>query len=552
MALLIKVNDFMDKNKLNKLFTNKYFILFSILFIGIFLRLYNLTGKSIWYDEACSLNQAAYSWNDIFFHNDINHPLPKPVYFILLKSWAVLSGYNEFSVRLLSVIFGVISIFAIYKLGKIMFGEKTGLISAFLIAISPYNIYYSQQARYYTLFLILSLTSMFFFIKIITGKESKRILYFWYTLANILIFYTFQVGIYILIIQYFIFLMFKKKIVNKADWLKTQKILFAFLLPILYFYVAFIIFNVGNYNDSHLKFNPSGPNLNSLIETIEVFSYGGPTQAHAGVGFRIADERLIAPRILAVLFCFLFILSFFYYRRIKNTASEVGLSYKDRIIFLWLWLFLSISGLYLFSNLIRPMYLTRYLIGIAPSFYIIIAGVLAKMSKVKCRILIVTIIFFSVFSLNVLYFPGPDRDWRKAARYINALIKNNDILVLAPVMQILPFWYYYKYKKGLNKYFANNIDRYGEKFYNKANFQIIDGSNPVIGGDTEYIIRILSEPKYKYNDIWLIISPDWLGRDSTDRLKNYLGRIRVSGESKYFNYDGVEFVRYLSAGYATN
>ncbi|MGC8782587.1 MAG: glycosyltransferase family 39 protein, partial [Anaerolineae bacterium] len=60
------------------------------------------------------------------------------------------------SLRLLSVIFGVLAIPAIYAAGRRIFGPRVGLVAAGLLAISPLHIYYSQEIRMYGLVALLS------------------------------------------------------------------------------------------------------------------------------------------------------------------------------------------------------------------------------------------------------------------------------------------------------------------------------------------------------------------------------------------------------------
>ena len=165
--------------RLRHLFSNKILILFIILLIGAFVRFYKLDFRSLWYDEAASLSFTEYSLGDIWTHRY----MAKPIYFILLRAWVNLFGYSEFATRFLAAIFGVLSIFLIYKLAKALFNYRVGLFSALILALSCYHIYYSQQVRNYTLLVLLGLLSMLFFIRIL--KENKFTLYLSYTFINV-------------------------------------------------------------------------------------------------------------------------------------------------------------------------------------------------------------------------------------------------------------------------------------------------------------------------------------------------------------------------------
>jgi len=189
-SLPIHENFIKNKTKLND---KKNFILLSLwIIIGGFLRLHQLTSKSPWTDEFATLvfslgnNFTSIPLNQIISSetllqplqinpsanisdvvnlllNEDNHP---PLYFVLLHLWLNLfssSGetVNLWAGRALPVLFGILAIPAFYFVTKNIF--RSSLIahfSALLIAVSPYSIFISQEARHYTcavLFVILSL-----------------------------------------------------------------------------------------------------------------------------------------------------------------------------------------------------------------------------------------------------------------------------------------------------------------------------------------------------------------------------------------------------------
>ncbi|MEG4532961.1 glycosyltransferase family 39 protein [Microcoleus sp. D2_18a_D3] len=92
-----------------------------------------------------------------------NHP---PVYFMLAHWWMRLFGPTEDSLvwigRSLPALLGVISVPAIYFLGKFAFSSRlVGQCAAAMMAVSPYGIYLAQEARHYTLGILLVLASLF-------------------------------------------------------------------------------------------------------------------------------------------------------------------------------------------------------------------------------------------------------------------------------------------------------------------------------------------------------------------------------------------------------
>ncbi len=137
----------------------------SIIFVialGLVLRLINLN-QSLWLDEAITAlavkNNSFIELITKFSPGDF-HP---PLYYLFLKFWTMFFGFSEVALRMPSVIFGVLAIFFIYKIG----GKK----AAILMAVNPLGVYYSQEARMYSLAMLLVTASVFFFIK------KKRLLF---------------------------------------------------------------------------------------------------------------------------------------------------------------------------------------------------------------------------------------------------------------------------------------------------------------------------------------------------------------------------------------
>ena len=137
------------------------FMLLAILLVALLLRIFQLDAESLWLDEVYSVNWGNHDFVQILGLSIQNrHP---PLYLLLLHYWMQLFGDSEFSVRLPSVFFGVFSVAMLYKVGTLLFNKWTGLISAFIMAISAYQIYYSQEARAYTMTILLALLFLLLF-----------------------------------------------------------------------------------------------------------------------------------------------------------------------------------------------------------------------------------------------------------------------------------------------------------------------------------------------------------------------------------------------------
>ncbi|MDI6783007.1 MAG: glycosyltransferase family 39 protein [bacterium] len=97
------------------------------------------------------------------------HP---PCYYFLLKAWLEISS-TVLWIRLLSAIIGILTVYQLFLLGKQLLNTKAGLIAAFLLAISPYHIYYSQETRMYTLECFWFILATYWLYQALTSNKIK-------------------------------------------------------------------------------------------------------------------------------------------------------------------------------------------------------------------------------------------------------------------------------------------------------------------------------------------------------------------------------------------
>jgi len=159
------------RDKLKRLFCVRAAMMF-ILAVGFLLRLPGLD-RDLWFDEAISFFNArgadvatkiipngpeftsdvvaqAGGWHESLVAVSHSERTP-PLYFLLLRIWMELFGEGNQALRLLSVILGVVTILAVFLLGRTMFNEPVGLAAASMLAILPSHIQHSQEPRAYAL-----------------------------------------------------------------------------------------------------------------------------------------------------------------------------------------------------------------------------------------------------------------------------------------------------------------------------------------------------------------------------------------------------------------
>ena len=139
-----------------------YYVLAAIFLFGAYLRFTLLGRQSLWFDEADIVVRAQRSWSDVLSTFTIQGE-NGPLYNVVLAAWIRIAGVSEAAVRFPSAVAGVLAIPAIYILGRQIGGKQSGLLAAGLLAISPYHIWYSQEAKMYSIVALLSIVRRSFF-----------------------------------------------------------------------------------------------------------------------------------------------------------------------------------------------------------------------------------------------------------------------------------------------------------------------------------------------------------------------------------------------------
>ncbi|MGB9911197.1 MAG: glycosyltransferase family 39 protein [Microgenomates group bacterium] len=380
--------------------------IFLILCFSLIFRLINLN-QSLWLDEAISALVA----RDLMLREIISnfskgdfHP---PAYYLLLHFWGKIFGWSEMSIRIPSVLFGIGTIYLIYKIG----GKNWGLISALFLATSQFHIYYSQEARMYAMACFLATFSMYWWIKILKNAKRKtqnaklqfRFQIF-YLIFTLLLIYTDYYG-FLLILSQFLggLIIFRKNLKNYlSQFLPIYLGIFIFYLP----WVSVIVQQVkeGLAGTQNLPEWKAVVNLNfwkALPLTFVKFTLGRIT---------IFNKKIYALVILGLLGLVGGIESWGIYKNYKS----------DKYKLILIWFLLPVLVAWLFSLKI-PNYQPFRLILVLPAFLLILSkGILAiKNKKLKLGIigLILGINVLAVFTYwTNSYFWR--EDWRGVAEYL--------------------------------------------------------------------------------------------------------------------------------------
>jgi uncharacterized membrane protein len=153
------------------------FLLILIFILGFALRLYHVDLLEIWSDEAFSINvasQPAHMIVDISI-NDTNPPL----HLLLLNFWMKVFSKSALSVRMLSLTFGMLTIYFTYLLSILIFSNATyRLLTALFASINPLLIIYSQEARAYSMLATFAAAAIYFAYRMNSNARLDVYLYF--------------------------------------------------------------------------------------------------------------------------------------------------------------------------------------------------------------------------------------------------------------------------------------------------------------------------------------------------------------------------------------
>ena len=155
------------------------FLLIPLFLALVWIAAVGSNADSIWYDEYLSLRYSgALNEGPSTIPGTIDRILERskgqlPFYYIMLSVWGNIAGWTAFSARMLSLIFGLLAVAWIYRLGTDIHSYRAGFYSALLLAGSAFFIYYLHEIRAYSLLLLELVTALSLYLRILRGRKSR-------------------------------------------------------------------------------------------------------------------------------------------------------------------------------------------------------------------------------------------------------------------------------------------------------------------------------------------------------------------------------------------
>jgi mannosyltransferase len=497
-------------------------ILGLILLLALLLRGYQLDGQSLWADEGNSAALAARSLAAIT--RDAAHDIHPPLYYYFLHLWVRLWGNSEIALRSLSALAGTIMVFATFLLGRELFPRRVAYVAALLAAFSPFQVYYSQEARMYVLVALWSVLALLFFVRWMrpwkeTGAATRQrampsaVLYICFTTAALYTHYfAFTVPLVTNLAWGLGMIGFPalRRLRRMGAWAGAQLVIAALYLPWLRLAGAQLTSWPAVSEPFSLRF--------LLEELLRVFSLG------------LSVERETTPVVLCFgLVLLLGAMPLMVWSRRGRRPGLLGRPELSALLFTLLYMGMPILSMYVLS-LSRPAYDPKFLLLVTPAFCLLLArGIVGEWltADVEGRaragarwgiagVLLPFVLLASALSLSNYYYDEryARDDYRGMASYISAAGQEGDAIILNAPGQTEIFSYYYEGELPIYP---------------------LPGQRPLHEGKTEEALqRIVSQHRHLYALFWGTAESDpnrfiegWLDERTFKAQDSWHGDVRL-------------------------
>ena len=152
-------------------------ILAALVVLALGLRLWRIGHQSYWLDEVFTADLATEDlWGML---KGVRETESTPhLYYVLAWLWEKAAGDGEGALRTLSALFGTATVPVAYLAARELFKPAAALTAAALVAVNPWFVWYSQEARAYALLMLLATAALVFFLRALR-TESPRDLKLW-------------------------------------------------------------------------------------------------------------------------------------------------------------------------------------------------------------------------------------------------------------------------------------------------------------------------------------------------------------------------------------
>lgn len=378
-------------------------VLAAVTALGAALRLHGLDAQSLWNDELGAIaNSTSGTIGHAFWLGfDPEHP---PAYYMSLRLWLTLAGDSAVAARLPSALCGILTVPAMFALGRRWFGATEGLIAAALTAVAHVPIYFSQEARVYAVLLLAVTLSTAWLTDVMaalrSGERPPRAALFGFVLATIVASQAHFFGTLFVVLQ-----AGGAALSAWPGWRAIGRLAAAYAVVAVAFLPCF-------YRLLHVP--PSTPTWLSAPSASAPWGL---------VRYLFNDSTALA--VAAVL---LWALAAGRGARAPRAAGATWLAFG--------WLVVPVVIAFAFSHLVRPAFVARALIIVAPAAYLLAARGLVATALPRPLLAALTTALVAALLLDLVagrrYYTRPVKaQFREAARYLVAHDDGRPATVLA-------------------------------------------------------------------------------------------------------------------------
>lgn len=404
-----------------------------ILAVGLIVRLVGLGRESFWLDEGFSFRAAGQSsaMDVVRFIARLDvHP---PLHYLLLHWWMGWFGHSEFSARLLSALLSFLSLLLFYPLSRMLFGRRTALVACLILSLSPFHVYYAQEARSYAQLTFLALVSYYGFLRWLRRPSLGNAALT--AVGGILMCYTHIYGVFFLMAQaawWLIHWVRREACSRRAlgRWVALQGVIVLGFAP-----WAFVLMRQVRFVENGIWIQ--NPTLFRVALTFYYF---------AGSAFAL------------LLFFALALWGAVRWRGGKGPeaagmqAGGLEWPHPEQSLFLCFWLFVPNLIPYVISKVSQPIYLYRSLIPASPALYLLVAAGLCGIRRPRLRQLALGLVLVASLVKLWDYHTHEHREpWGRIARTIETQAQPGDLLLFHEPFSLSTVYNIYSHRTDLEK-----------------------------------------------------------------------------------------------------
>ena len=394
-----------------------------ILLLAAALRVVNLGGRTLWYDEAFAVLFAEKGLSAMVEGTLAQeggaaaeeHPL---LYYALLGLWMDLVGQSPVMVRLLSLFAGVLTLAGIYLLGADLFGRSAGVVAVFVAALSPFHVQYAQEARMYALMALWLVLATWCYVR--AARSPGRGWRWWGAFATFaaLSMYTQQLAAF-----YLIALALFPVAARRWDLLGRVAVAGSGALAL---YLPWLVNLPGQLGKIQQAYWLAPPSLLQLSQTL--LALAAPVLE---LPLWVITGGLVAALLAAALLAVRGL-------RVRRTVGwRLGLM---------LWLAFVPPALMFIAGQFLPVYLLRALLPCALMFYVALGWLVAQGRAPRMVVAGLAALWFTVGGAGLFYHYNwetfPNAPFDRAVAYIETHRQGGDIIMHSNKLTFLPMLYY--------------------------------------------------------------------------------------------------------------